>query len=146
MTTRQGYFLTGFEGRPLHSLSLWGWTKVILTDDYTIFSALIGAMFLNMAAFGTDQDMCQRLLTAETYKKSRRSLMSAAFMDIPIASAFTFIGILLFVYYSQTPTFKPTANADVFGSYILNVMPFGIRGLVLAGVFATAMGSLSTAL
>src|SRR5262249_16369798 len=38
------------------------------------------------------------------------------------------------------------ANADVFGSYILNVMPVGIRGLVLAGVFATAMGSLSAAL
>src|SRR5207245_5231457 len=37
-------------------------------------------------------------------------------------------------------------NSDVFGNYILNVMPTGIRGLVLAGVFATAMGSLSAAL
>src|SRR5262249_3387772 len=69
-----------------------------------------------------------------------------AFMDIPIAAAFTFIGILLFVYYRKDPTFKPQANADVFGSYILNVMPMGIRGLVLAGGFATAMGSLSPAL
>jgi Na+/proline symporter len=86
------------------------------------------------------------MLTAETYKKSRRSLMTAAIVDIPIAAAFTFIGILLFVYYQQDPAFKPQANADVFGSYILNVMPVGIRGLVLAGVFATAMGSLSAAL
>src|SRR5205807_8903362 len=38
------------------------------------------------------------------------------------------------------------ATADVFGAYILNVMPVGIRGLVLAGVFATAMGSFSAAL
>src|SRR5258705_12203907 len=67
-------------------------------------------------------------------------------MDLPIAAAFTFIGILLYVYYKQDPTYKPAANADVFGSYILNVMPTGIRGLVLAGVFATAMGSLSAAL
>jgi Na+/proline symporter len=109
-------------------------------------------MFLNMAAFGTDQDMVQRLLTAETYKKSRRSLITAAVMDLPIASAFTFIGILLWVYYKQDATFLPrnasgkAVNSDVFGSYILNVMPMGIRGLVLAGVFATAMGSLSAAL
>jgi Na+/proline symporter len=52
---------------------------------------------------------------------------------------FTFIGILLYVYYQQDPTFKPAANADIFGSYILNVLPTGVRGLVLAGVFATAM-------
>jgi Na+/proline symporter len=103
-------------------------------------------MFLNMAAFGTDQDMVQRMLTASTYKKARRSLITAAVMDLPIAAAFTFIGILLFVYYEQDPTYKPAANSDVFGSYILNVMPTGIRGLVLAGVFATAMGSLSAAL
>src|SRR5205085_6758251 len=48
--------------------------------------------------------------------------------------------------YLQDPTYKPEANKDVFGSYILNVMPIGIRGIVLAGVFATAMGSLSAAL
>jgi len=94
----------------------------------------------------------QRMLTAETYKKARRSLITAAIMDFPIAAAFTFIGILLFVYYQQNPRFLPLnpqgkpVNSDVFGSYILNVMPIGIRGLVLAGVFATAMGSLSAAL
>jgi Na+/proline symporter len=90
--------------------------------------------------------MVQRMLTAETHQKARRSLITAAFMDLPIAAAFTFIGILLYVYYQQDPTYKPVANADLFGSYILNVMPVGIRGLVLAGVFATAMGSLSAAL
>ena len=56
------------------------------------------------------------------------------------------IGILLIAYYQLDPRFKPTANADMFASYILYVMPAGIRGLVLAGVFATAMGSLSAAL
>src|SRR5207247_1830990 len=69
-----------------------------------------------------------------------------AVMDFPIATAFTFIGILLFVYYQHDPTWKPRENAHVFANYILYVMPRGIRGLVLAGVFATAMGSLSAAL
>src|SRR5437879_4787912 len=119
---------------------------MILARDYTLFSALIGATLGNMAAFGTDQDMVQRMLTAETHKKARRSLITAAFMDLPIAAAFVFIGILLFAFYQKDPTYQPAATADIFGSYILNVMPVGIRGLVLAGIFATAMGSFSAAL
>src|SRR5262245_23453204 len=127
-------------------MGLWDYVKLVLASEYTLFSALIGTTLGNMAAFGTDQDMVQRMLTAETHQKARRSLITAAFMDLPIAAAFTFIGILLYVFYRQDPTYRPAANAEVFGSYILNVMPVGIRGLVLAGVFATAMGSLSAAL
>jgi len=155
MTRPEGYFLTGFEAdriakwqteHHLTGMGMWDYIKLILASDYTVFSALIGTTLGNMAAFGTDQDMVQRMLTAETYKKARRSLLTAAFVDLPIAAVFTFIGILLYVFYQQDPTFKPAANSDVFGSYILNVMPIGVRGLVLAGVFATAMGSLSAAL
>ena len=155
LTTHEGYFLHGFEAsvvaqwqasQHLSAMTAWDYVKLILASDYTLFSALIGATLGNMAAFGTDQDMVQRMLTAETHTKARRSLITAAFMDLPIASAFVFIGILLFVYYQQDPTFRPAATADVFGSYILNVMPVGIRGLVLAGIFATAMGSFSAAL
>lgn len=151
----EGYFMTGFEPRAVSeymakynitAMSVWHYVKLVLCSEYTVFSAIIGTTIGNMAAFGTDQDMVQRLLTAETYQKSRRSLITAAVMDLPIAAAFTFIGILLFVYYKQDPTYKPDSSADVFGSYIINVMPVGLRGLVLAGVFATAMGSLSAAL
>ena len=155
LTTHEGYFLHGFEARAVEAwkhqhhvaaMGLWDYVKLVLASDYTLFSALIGATLGNMAAFGTDQDMVQRMLTAETHQKARRSLITAAFMDLPIVSAFVFIGILLFTYYQQDPTYKPGATADVFGSYILNVMPVGIRGLVLAGIFATAMGSFSAAL
>jgi Na+/proline symporter len=156
-----GYFLTGFEpdtvdkfkaANHITQMTGWHYFLMVLASPYTLFSATIASTLANMAAFGTDQDMVQRMLTAETYKKSRRSLITAAFMDLPVAAAFTFIGILLYVYYKHNPTFLPVdaagkvANSDVFGSYILNVMPTGIRGLVLAGVFATAMGSLSAAL
>ena len=155
LTTHEGYFLHGFESsvvtqwqerHHLVAMGLWDYVKLILASDYTLFSAFIGATLGNMAAFGTDQDMVQRMLTAETHQKARRSLITAAFMDLPIASAFVFIGILLFAYYQKDPTYQPAATPDVFGSYILNVMPVGVRGLVLAGIFATAMGSFSAAL
>jgi SSS family transporter len=162
MKTHLGYFWLGWEpsrvnvwvqqqealGRHVVAgqFSTWEWIRLIFGSEFTLFSAIIGAMLANIAAFGTDQDMVQRLLTAETYKKSRRSLITAAVMDLPIGGAFAFIGVLLIVFYTQDPTHKPAASNHVFGSYIVNVMPTGIRGLVLAGVFATAMGSLSAAL
>lgn len=162
MGTVHGYLVGGFDrssiqewqvaqkmipaGAPPLPMGLWDYVKEIVTNDYTLVSAIVAATAMNVAAFGTDQDMVQRLLTAENYRRSRRSLLTAAFMDIPIAAVFTFIGILLFAFYKIDPTYQPKSQADVFGSYILNVMPVGIRGLVLAGVFATAMGSLSAAL
>jgi SSS family solute:Na+ symporter len=155
MTSTQGYFILGWEesivskwkaANGVAEMTAWEWVKLTLANPYTLMSALVANLALNAAAFGTDQDMVQRLLTAETYKKSRRSLITAAVMDLPIFATFTFIGVLLIAYYEMDPRFKPKANADVFASYILYVMPAGIRGLVLAGVFATAMGSLSAAL
>lgn len=155
MTRPSGWFILGWEDKLVNdwkvaqnvtSMTAWGWIKLTLASPYTLFSAVIASTAGNMAAFGTDQDMVQRMLTAETHKKARRSLITAAFADIPIAGAFCFIGILLYAYYQIDPTHKPEAANHVFGSYILNVLPTGIRGLVLAGVFATAMGSLSAAL
>src|SRR5438045_6593047 len=116
----------------------WDWIRLALANESTLASAIFGSMMSNMAAFGTAQDMVQRMLTAETYQKSRRSLITAALMDLPIAWAFCFIGLLLVAYYRKDPTYKPASAPNVFASYIIYVMPTGIRGLVLAGVFATA--------
>jgi SSS family transporter len=161
MRKPEGWFIFGWEQHLVDKwkadtgaaqMNAWEWIKLTLASPYTLASAIIASAVGNMAAFGTDQDMVQRMLTAETHKKARRSLITAAIMDLPIAAAFTFIGILLYAYYQIDSTHLPTdakgnaVTADIFGSYILNVMPVGIRGLVLAGVFATAMGSLSAAL
>lgn len=155
MRKPSGWFIGGWEDwfvnkwkteNAVQSMGPWEWIKLTLASPYTLASAVIASTVGNMAAFGTDQDMVQRMLTAETHQKARRSLITAAIMDLPIAAAFTFIGILLFAYYQLDPTHKPESPNQMFGSYILNVLPTGIRGLVLAGVFATAMGSLSAAL
>ena len=67
--------------------------------------------------------------------------------DIPIAFIFLSIGVLLWVFYQthQDPALPKTPN-EVFCHYILYEMPVGLRGLLIAGIFATAMGSLSTAI
>jgi len=93
-----------------------------------------------MATHGTDQDMVQRMLTAKNAGKSRLALILSGLADLPIVLCFLTIGILLWAFYQKQEMPHP------FAYYILHEMPPGVRGLMIAGVFATAMGSLSTAL
>src|SRR5438874_5746482 len=126
-----------------------GWDKIkgMFAIEYTIFAGLIGSTFMTMSTHGTDQDMVQRMLTAPDVRRSRRSLILSGLADIPIAFTFLSIGVLLWVFYQthQDPALPKTPN-EIFCHYILYEMPVGIRGLLIAGIFATAMGSLSTAL
>src|SRR5438477_5508558 len=126
-----------------------GWEKIkgMFEIEYTIFAGLIGSTFITMATHGTDQDMVQRMLTAPDIRRSRRSLMLSGLADIPIVLTFLSIGLLLWTYYQAhpDPTLPKTPN-ETFCHFILYEMPVGLRGLLIAGIFATAMGSLSTAL
>lgn len=145
MTTTRGYFLTGFE-HVEPGMSIGEILRGLFSTKYTLPSALFAYTIFCMGAYGTDQDMVQRMLTAPDYKRSRRSVIGAGLMDVPIFAAFAFIGVLLIAFYEQHPEMKPPKANDVFGAYILTVMPVVVRGFVLAGVFATAMGSLAAAL
>src|SRR5437660_3027114 len=126
-----------------------GWEKIkgMFEIEYTIFAGLIGSTFITMATHGTDQDMVQRMLTAPDIRRSRRSLILSGLADIPIVLTFLSIGLLLWTYYQAhpDPTLPKTPN-ETFCHFILYEMPVGLRGLLIAGIFATAMGSLSTAL
>jgi solute:Na+ symporter, SSS family len=125
----------------------WDKWKGMFETEYTIFAGLIGSVFITMGTHGTDQDMVQRMLTAKDVRRSRRSLIFSGLADIPIAFTFLSIGLLLWVYYQvhPDPTLPKSPN-ETFCHFILYEMPVGLRGVLLAGIFATAMGSLSTAL
>src|SRR5437016_112801 len=121
--------------------------KAMFEEPYTVFAAFIGSTLLTMATHGTDQDMVQRMLTAPDHRKSQLSLILSGVMDLPIAGAFLTVGILLSVYYSVVPgATLPAADNEIFGDYIVHQMPVVFRGLIIAGIFATMMGSTSAAL
>lgn len=138
-----GMFQTGWDSAKPFGEAL----KGMLETPYTIFAAIIGSTFFTMATHGTDQDMVQRLLTAENQAKAKRSLIVSGFADIPIVLGFLAIGLLLAVHYETDPDPSlPVSANEVFAYYIVNEMPVVIRGLIVAGVFATMMGSTSAAL
>jgi SSS family solute:Na+ symporter len=137
------FFQTGLDFRQ----GFWVGLKEMLEEPYTLFSAFIASTFLTMATHGTDQDNVQRMLTAKDFTRSRLSLILSGLADLPVAFGFLLVGILLSVYYEVQPDqHLPAADNEIFAYYIVTQMPVGMRGLIIAGVFATMMGSTSAAL
>jgi SSS family transporter len=135
------------------SAGFWENVKNVLEQEYTVWAAFIASTCVTLATHGTDQDMVQRMLTAKNKRQSAVATILSGLIDIPITLCVLGIGILLAVHYSSHPDpLLPTqANGNiapnqVFPYFILTAMPGGLRGLVIAGVLATAMGSLSTAI
>jgi SSS family solute:Na+ symporter len=131
----------------------WGNIKSVLESEYTVWCALFGSLFVTLATHGTDQDMVQRMLTAKNKRQSAVATILSGLADIPVTFAVLTIGILLWVYYNhivvdpQLPmTPKGPDSSRIFPYFVVNVMPGGLRGLVVAGVLATTMGSLGTAM
>jgi solute:Na+ symporter, SSS family len=123
------------------------WLKRMFSLEYTIYAAFIASTFVTMATHGIDQDTVQRMLTAKNRRQSAVATILSGIVDLPIVAAFILIGLLLWIYYQANPTPDlPKEGREVFPYFILHTMPAGLRGLVAAGILATAMGSLSTAL
>lgn len=120
--------------------------KNILGSEYTLWSAVLGSTFITMATHGTDQDMVQRMLAAPDSKKGARAVILSGLMDMPIVLVFISCGMLLFVYFAQQGIAPPEKQIEIFPWFIIHCLPVGVRGLLVAALLATAMGSLSTAL
>ncbi len=118
----------------------------ILSSEYTLWSAILGSTFITMATHGTDQDMVQRMLAAPDSKKGARAVILSGLMDMPIVLIFVSCGMLLFVYFAQNGITPPEKQIEIFPWFIIHCLPAGVRGLLVAALLATAMGSLSTAL
>jgi len=73
-------------------------------ETYTVWSGLIGGLFLMLAYFGCDQSQVQRYLTAKSVNEARHSLLMSAWVKIPLQLLILGTGVLVFVYYLfQTP-------------------------------------------
>ncbi len=87
-----------------------------LNEKYTLWSGLIGGMFLALAYFGCDQSQVQRFLTARSVSEGRTSLLMSAFVKIPMQVLILFIGVMVFVFYQfhQPPMiFKADDRAKI---------------------------------
>jgi SSS family transporter len=119
-----------------------------IDGKFSLIGLLSGWLLLNIAAFGLDQDMTQRVLTCKNKNEAAKSLIISILLTIPVVLLFLAIGALLFLFYLQsdvTQSFEGE-KITIFMYYILNEMPEGLRGLVTVGAIAAALSSTNSVL
>jgi solute:Na+ symporter, SSS family len=139
----------------IFNMSFAGGFSEFFTSPYTLLGAFIGGTFLTMASHGTDQLLVQRLLGCKTKRESQKALMLDATLIVIQFGFFLFLGLCLYAFYHGTQftqlTLKSTglnltSSDEIFPKFIVENLPTGIAGLVIAGVLASAMGTLSSAI
>ncbi|MEL6329720.1 MAG: hypothetical protein AAFR38_08670 [Planctomycetota bacterium] len=117
-----------------------------LSRPFTIWSVLLGLTLFNAAAFATDQDLAQRLLTASSAEKASRSLILSGVLGVGMVGIFLAVGLLLYLRDQAAGTIESDDTRRVFLAFMLQDLPIGLRGMLVAGLFAAAMSSTDSAL
>ena len=110
-----------------------------LTSPYHVLTAILGGAVLSMASHGTDYIIVQRLFSTESLRDSRRALVTSGVVVILQFALFLSVGTLLFLFYGALPL-----NGDaVFPKFIVEQVPTGLSGHIIAGFLAAAMSTIS---
>ncbi len=120
--------------------------------EATFWVVLLYGLFINLQNFGIDQSYIQRYVTARSTEDARKSVWLGALLYIPISALFFFIGTGLFAYYTAhpqllSPDIIAAGKPDwVFPHFIVTELPMGVRGVLIAAIFAAAMSSVDSSL
>jgi solute:Na+ symporter, SSS family len=114
-----------------------------LSQPYTLWAGILGGAFLSMASHGTDQLIVQRLLTCRELRQSQWALIGSGVMVMAQFALFLVIGLGLWQFYGAREFGR---TDEIFATFIIEQLPPGLTGLVIAAIFAAAMSSLSSSL
>jgi SSS family solute:Na+ symporter len=91
-----------------------------------------------------DQAMVQRYLIARSDKEAVRGTLIAALLSVPVLIAFNLIGAFLFGFYQLSGAEAPAIGDHILPHFIVNYLPTGLVGLILAAILAASMSSISS--
>ncbi|MBI9071996.1 MAG: sodium:solute symporter [Melioribacteraceae bacterium] len=120
----------------------WGFSGGIsgfFDQPYTVLGGILGGAFLSMASHGTDQLIVQRLLTIDNLKDSRKAIVGSGIIVIIQFAIFLFVGICLYAFYGGAAM----KSDEIFPKFIIENLPVGISGIIVAGLFAAALSTLA---
>jgi SSS family transporter len=118
------------------------------SESYTVFGGIVGGAFMMVSQFGSDQSEVQRYLTASDHRSANRAMILSVFVATLVGLALCFIGTALFAFYQQHPD-KLASLADtnqVFPKFIVEELPNGFRGTLIAAILAASMSTISSVL
>jgi len=119
-------------------------------SESTFWVVLVYGIFINLQNFGIDQNYVQRYIASRSDQDARKSVFSGGMLYIPVSLMFLFIGSALFGFYNSgagqlPPELQDTTKSDgVFPFFIVNELPVGITGILIASIFAAGMSTIST--
>jgi len=143
-----GGLVTGGWGSIWSSASAAGKTQAIdfaftLSNPHTVWAGLIGGAFLAMASHGTDQLIVQRLMSSRSLRDAQRAIIGSGIVVFFQFFLFLLIGLGLWAFY-QGRVFPLTDQ--IFPTFILEHMPPGLVGLIVAAIVAATMSTHSGAI
>lgn len=121
-------------------------------SDSTFWVILIYGLFINLQNYGIDQNYVQRYMTTSSDKEAKSSALFGSLLYVPVSLIFFYIGTALFSYYIAQPDLLPAelkvagAADKVFPHFIVNGLPMGMTGLLIAAIFAAGMSTVSTSI
>jgi solute:Na+ symporter, SSS family len=120
----------------------------MVTNPYAFITAVVGGALFSMASHGTDQLIVQRLLTCRSKEDSQKALIGSGIIVIFQFTLFLFVGALLWMNYqgAALADLGLSRPDELMPRFIIEGLPAGISGLVLAGIIAAAMSTLSSSL
>ncbi|MEM9079648.1 MAG: sodium/solute symporter [Verrucomicrobiota bacterium] len=127
----------------------WSW-GIGETDGVPFWAFLIGGFFLYSSYYGTDQSQVQRLLGTKSVEESQKAVLLGGSLRLPLTLLYVGLGVALAALIQESEGFRGAMvgeKADVLvPTFILQFVPIGLKGLLLAAIVAAAMSSLDSAL
>ena len=107
---------------------------------YTLWAGILGGVALTLATHGTDQFLVQRLLSARSAREAARGLVLSGFIVFAQFIVFLLIGVMLYVYYQQTPLPQPLTRTDeILPIFVVSSLTHGLAGFIVAAIVAAAL-------
>jgi len=116
---------------------------VSFATTYTLWGGLLGGALLSAASHGTDHLLVQRLLAARDLPAARRALVGSGFFVVLQFALFLMVGTSLWLAGAARPEL---AGDAIYPTFVVEHLPPGLSGLVIAAILAAAMSTVASSL
>ncbi|MDC0234979.1 sodium:solute symporter [Candidatus Marinimicrobia bacterium] len=113
-----------------------------IKDPYYFISAIVGGIFLSFSSHGVDYMMVQRVLGTKDLAAARKAMVGSGIFVFLQFGVFLLAGSLIFLLMGSVEIEKDRE----FTSFIVDYLPIGLKGVLLAGVLSAAMSTLSSSI
>jgi len=113
-----------------------------LINPYFFISAILGGILLSFSSHGVDYMMVQRVLGTKDLSSAKKAMVGSGFFVAIQFIIFLFAGSLIFILFNGSELEQDRE----FTTFIINYLPVGVKGLLLAGVLSAAMSTLSSSI